>query len=128
MSFRLGTNSRKNLEGVDPELIKLIENALKRTKIDFGIPSLGGLRTAEEQKKLFLAGKSTLDGTEKLSRHQSGQAFDIFAYVDGRASWNKRHLMQCAVAILETASQMGIALEYGGNWSSFPDYPHFERA
>jgi len=35
------------------------------------------LRTAEEQKKLYKAGKSLCDGYKKISKHQLGRAMDI---------------------------------------------------
>lgn len=38
------------------------------------------LRSAEEQNRLFKAGKSKCDGYEKKSRHQFGKAVDIYFY------------------------------------------------
>lgn len=126
MTFKLGTSSRKNLEGVNPKLIQVIEYALTKSKVDFGIPKLGGMRTSLEQRKLFIEGKSQLDGYEKKSAHQSGDAFDIFAYVDGKASYEEKDLLQCATAILHAASVHGLALEWGGLWLNFVDMPHFQ--
>ena len=51
--FNLSTNSINNLAGVDGRLIDIADLAIKLTNIDFGIPSTGGLRTAEVQAKLF---------------------------------------------------------------------------
>ena len=45
--------------------------------------SQDGLRSEEEQQKLFDAGKSQ---TMK-SKHLTGDAVDLMAYVDGKASW-----------------------------------------
>lgn len=126
--FKLGKNSRKNLYGVDADLFQVVELALTISKVDFGIPQYGGVRTAEEQQTLYKAGKSTLDGFLKESNHQSGRAFDVFAYVDGKASWDKYHLHQVATAVLAAASQLGVKLAWGGHWSSFSDLPHFEKA
>ena len=125
--FFLGDRSRQRLEGVDKELIQVIELALAITKIDFGIPEHGGKRTAEQQLELFQSGASKADGTRFLSRHQSGQAFDVFAYVDGKASWNEQYLTHIATAILSAASILGVPLKWGGHWRSFTDMPHFER-
>jgi len=125
--FTLSENSKKNLYGVDAELFAVVELALTITKVDFGIPRYGGKRTAGEQNALYKAGKSKLDGYNKLSYHQTGKAFDVFAYVDGKASWSAKHLTHVATAILAAASHLGVALEWGGHWSSFVDMPHFQK-
>lgn len=124
--FRLSNTSKQRLTGVDSQLIAVIDSALTISLIDFGIPADGGLRTAERQNELFEAGASKLDGYSKKSRHQSGNAFDVFAYVDGKASWDELHLTHIATAILSAASQLGVPLRWGGHWRNFKDMPHFE--
>lgn len=126
MKFQLSKRSQQRLEGVNPDLVLVICRALEITKVDFGIPADGGFRSAEQQKALFDAGKSQLDGYTKLSNHQSGNAFDVFAYVDGKASWDKDDLTEVATAILAAASELGVALAWGGHWKKFVDMPHFE--
>ena len=126
--FKLGTNSIQNLDGVNSELYKVIELALTISKVDFGIPRDGGLRTAERQNELYKDKKSQLDGFIKKSNHQTGNAFDVFAYVDGKASWDEYHLHEVATAVLAAASQLGVALVWGGHWRNFIDMPHFELA
>jgi peptidoglycan L-alanyl-D-glutamate endopeptidase CwlK len=124
--FNLGTNSIKNLAGVDGRLIDIADLAIKLTNIDFGIPSTGGLRTAEVQAKLFEDGVSKADGVNNKSYHQSGKALDVYAYVDGKASWDKLHLSLIAAAMLQASAQLGYELTWGGLWKSWQDYPHFE--
>tara|TARA_R110000764_G_scaffold205982_1_gene291291 strand:+ start:114 stop:497 length:384 start_codon:yes stop_codon:yes gene_type:complete len=123
--YYLGKSSAANLSGVNPLLIQVVTLALKLTNVDFGIPSSGGLRTPEQQRKLFDLKASPLDGTIKISNHQSGNAFDVFAYVDGKASWDIGHLNEVATAVLAAASQLGVKLAWGGHWKR-PDRPHFE--
>ena len=124
--YYLGKSSAANLSGVNPLLIQVVTLALKLTNVDFGIPSSGGLRTPEQQRKLFDIKASQLDGTIKISNHQSGNAFDVFAYVDGKASWDIGHLNEVATAVLSAASQLGVKLAWGGHWKRFVDRPHFE--
>ena len=124
--YYLGKSSAANLSGVNPLLIQVVTLALKLTSVDFGIPSSGGLRTPEQQRKLFDLKASQLDGTIKISNHQSGNAFDVFAYVDGKASWDIDHLNEVATAVLAAASQLGVKLAWGGHWKRFVDRPHFE--
>ena len=74
----------------------------------------------------FHAGLSKCDGYEKISSHQTGEALDVYAYVDGNASWEEHHLAMVATAMLQSASQLGVGLEWGGLWKSFIDMPHFQ--
>lgn len=106
------------MQGVSPDLIAVANLAIKITKVDFGIPKDGGVRTAKRQKQLFHNGKSKADGIDDLSRHQSGEALDFYAYVDGQASWQEDHLAMVACAFLQAASMLGIKLNWGGLWSS----------
>lgn len=126
MTYHLSDTSKKHLDGVDPDCMRVIERALEITKVDFGIPKSGGLRTVEQQMALYSAGLSQLDGINRKSKHQSGKAFDVFAYVDDKASWDETHLLHVATAILAAASQLKVPLAWGGHWTSFVDMPHFE--
>lgn len=125
--YRLSKSSIRNLDGVHPELVGVVKLAIQITKVDFGIPSTGGYRTAEAQHKLFLDGKSKSDGYKSKSNHQTGNAVDVYAYVDGKASWQHEHLSQVACAMLEAAIRLDVNLRWGGLWKSFIDMPHFER-
>lgn len=126
MAFRFSNKSLEILSGVNPKLEAVAKRALQLSKVDFGIPSSGGMRTEAEQYELYMQGKSQLDGHKKKSYHQTGNALDVFAYVDGKASWDEYHLHQVAVAMLQAASELGVHLEWGGHWNSFIDMPHFQ--
>lgn len=126
MSFKLSQKSLENMAGVDHRLIRIAEMAIAITRIDFGIPADGGVRTASRQNELFKAGKSKLDGFNKKSEHQSGKALDFYAFVDGKASWDPEHLSQVAAAFLQSASMLGYKLNWGGLWKSFVDMPHVQ--
>tara|TARA_B100000795_G_scaffold259810_1_gene235105 strand:- start:1471 stop:1860 length:390 start_codon:yes stop_codon:yes gene_type:complete len=126
MSFKLGKNSINNLVGVDGRLIAIADLAITLSNIDFGIPSTGGLRSTEDQAKLFEDGVSKADGVNDKSYHQSGKALDVYAYVDGKASWDKLHLALIASSMLQASAQLGYKLKWGGLWKSWQDMPHFE--
>lgn len=126
MAFRFSQRSLDNRAGVDERLIAVSDRAMALSVVDFGIPSSGGLRTVDQQKALFKSGHSNCDGVVKKSRHQSGAALDFYAYVDGRASWSSEHLCLVAAAHLQAASELGVALQWGGLWTAFRDLPHIE--
>lgn len=123
---RFSTTSYTRMHGIDPSLIKVAQRALELSPIDFGIPEYGGLRTAAEQNELYRKGLSQRDGYERKSYHQSGSALDVFAFVDGKASWEEAHLTTVAAAMLQAASEFGVRMRWGGHWLDFRDMPHFE--
>ena len=125
-NFSLSTRSHERMKGVDHSLIDIANCAIEITKIDFGIPQYGGLRSRDDQYRLFVEGKSNADGYNKLSKHQSGKALDFYAYVDDKASWEKEHLSQIAAAFLQAAIELGIKIRWGGLFKSFLDMPHIE--
>jgi peptidoglycan L-alanyl-D-glutamate endopeptidase CwlK len=134
MMYWFGNKSEERLKSVVIAMQHIMREAIKSSPIDFGIPEYGGWRSAEEQHQLFLDGKSTLDGYIKKSEHQDRKAIDIYAYVNGKASWKMQHLNLLAGHIIGTANRMGYKLRWGGdfngNWSSddedFVDAVHFE--
>lgn len=124
--FKFSERSVARMVGVNSSLIVLAYKAIKISVIDFGIPEYGGIRTLEEQYQLWDEGKSKCDGTDKKSFHQTGNALDFYAYVDGKASWEEEHLALVAAAFLQSASAAGLRLEWGGFWTGFRDMPHVQ--
>jgi peptidoglycan L-alanyl-D-glutamate endopeptidase CwlK len=134
MAYKLSTTSRGRLNGVNSTLIAIIEAAITDSPYDFGIPPDGGLRTTERQKELYAQGRTKAgnivtqtDGVKKKSVHQSGNAFDIYAFVDGKASWEAKYYEPIARHIQKVAlEQFGVKLVWGGDWSHFRDLPHLQ--
>ena len=124
--FRLGKNSLNNMVGVRSEMVEICHEAIRISTIDFGIPKGGGKRTAEYQNDLYMDGKSKCDGYVSKSKHQSGDALDFYAYVDGKASWEKEHLAIIGAAFLQAAINLGYRIKWGGVWKGFCDMPHVE--
>lgn len=116
--FSLSSSSKQHRNGVDRRLIEISDLAIKITKIDFGIPEFGGVRTTEEQGELYADGKSKADGVNNLSNHQSGNALDFYAFINGKASWEHEHLAMVAAAHLQAASMLGYKINWGGLWKS----------
>ena len=110
MAYTLSSRSLDKLEGVNEDLVKVVQRAIELTKIDFGV--IYGMRTLEEQKKLFDAGKSQ---TMK-SKHLTGDAVDLMAYVDGKASWELNLYDDLADAMKWAATEEGVAIRWGAAW------------
>lgn len=124
--FNFSKRSHERMITADVRLVEIAMLAIKLTKVDFGIPAMGGMRTIAEQRFLFDKGASLCDGLIDVSKHQSGLALDVYAYVDGKASWKDDHLTMVAVAMLQAANVLGYRLSWGGLWVNFKDYPHFQ--
>ena len=124
---QLSKRSLARLAGVNPLLIAIVTDAVKESPYDFGIPKYGGMRAAKDQKELYDKGKSRCDGYNKKSYHQSGNAFDIFGYHNGKATWDKQVLTAIARHIQKVArDNYKVELTWGGDWTSFVDMPHFQ--
>lgn len=120
MTYVLSDLSRRRLKGVHPDLVALVEDAIRTTEIDFLV--VEGCRTKARQRKLVSAGKSTTMN----SRHLTGHAVDLCA-IDGKTlHWGAPHHDIIANAMKEAASERGIDLEWGGDWKTFVDPPHFQ--
>lgn len=116
----LTDRDRTRLKGVHPDLVKVVERAAEITAVDFIITE--GLRTAARQRELVKAGASqTLN-----SRHLTGHAVDVAARVAGQIRWDWPLYYKLAAAFKQAAAELQVALEWGGDWKSFKDGPHFQ--
>ncbi len=120
MPFKLGLRSKLRLRGVHPDLVKVVELAITRSDVDFTV--LEGLRTVSRQKELVAAGASTILN----SRHITGHAVDLGAWLNGSVRWDWALYHNIAKAMKSAAAELGITITWGGDWRSFPDGPHFE--
>jgi len=114
----LNVRSEKNLSGVHPDLVKVVRKASESAS--FVVTE--GLRTAERQAQLVAAGASQ---TTK-SRHLTGHAVDLAALVGTEIRWDWPLYAQLAKAMKQAAQQLVIPIEWGGDWKTFKDGPHFQ--
>jgi len=115
--------------------------AIKITNIDFGIAE--GHRSIVLQQKYYKQGKSKIDGINKMGKHNYNPslAVDIYAYVNGKAIWDKEHLsylsgiIHAVTELLYKEGKITHKIRWGGNWDmdgtilldqSFDDRPHYE--
>ena len=101
----------KKLKGVDEGLVAVVKDAIGITKIDFGVTF--GLRTLEEQKKLYESGRSQ---TMK-SKHLDGRAVDLVAYFGSDISWELNVYDDICDAMAEAARKNNVAIKWGAAWS-----------
>ena len=109
--FRLSTRSMSRLEGINSDLITVVTEAIKLTKVDFGVTC--GMRTVEEQEKLVASGASQ---TMK-SKHLEGRAVDLVAYVGSSVTWQLNMYDDLADSMAKAAKDLGVPLKWGAAWT-----------
>jgi len=121
MTRQYSARSVKSLRGIHPDLRRVIDRALQDSPLDFVV--IEGLRTPERQKQLVASGASkTLN-----SRHITGHAVDLVPVgPNGKAAFDWPLYDKLGPAVKAAAQAEGVAIVWGGDWSSFRDGPHFE--
>lgn len=121
MTRKYSARSLKNLNGIHPDLRRVIDRALQDSPLDFVV--IEGLRTKERQKQLVAQGASKTMN----SRHITGHAVDLVPIgPNGKAAFDWPLYDVLGPAVKEAAVKEGVALKWGGDWTSFKDGPHFE--
>jgi peptidoglycan L-alanyl-D-glutamate endopeptidase CwlK len=121
MTRTFGSRSTKNMNGIHPDLRLVLDKALEDSPLDFVV--IEGLRTKERQKQLVASGAS-----ERLdSRHITGHAVDLLPIgPNGKPAFDWPLYDQLGPAVKKAANDLGIELDWGGDWKKFKDGPHFE--
>lgn len=140
--FELSRNSLNKLGTCDERIQVVFQAAIADSPFDYGITH--GFRAQSEQFALYMQGRAKrgskivvldkakivtyCDGYVKKSRHNEApsQAVDIVAYNSGRITWEPFYYKAIASHIFDVARAKGVDLVWGGNWTGFKDYPHFE--
>jgi peptidoglycan L-alanyl-D-glutamate endopeptidase CwlK len=117
MPYKLGTRSLQNLSGVHPDMVAVVKRAIEISEQDFSV--IEGIRNINRQRELVKSGASTTMN----SRHLTGHAVDIAPYP---ISWEWEYFYPIADAMKQAAEELDIDLEWGGDWKSFPDGPHYQ--
>lgn len=119
--YSLSAKSLDRLKGLHPDLVKIVERAIEITDIDFSVGE--GLRSITRQKELYQQGATTTMN----SRHLTGHAVDLIALdEDGKVSWDWKYYHPLATAMKQAAKEVGVSIEWGGDWNTFKDGPHYQ--
>jgi len=149
MTYVLGATSLARLEGVHPDLVRVVKRAIQLTSQDFAV--ICGVRTLAEQKRLYAQGRTApgpiVTWTLK-SRHLPvkdaktggvyGRAVDMPPYP---ISWentpaNLARFDTVAKAMFQASAELGVPIRWGADWDrdgkprerGETDSPHFELA
>lgn len=120
MTYVLGPRSLERLQGVHPDLVRVVKRAIATTTLDFTV--LEGMRTLARQKQLMAQGATKTMN----SRHLTGHAVDLAPVIDGAVSWDWPLYHRLAPVVFAAAEEEGVPLEWGGRWTKFRDGPHWQ--
>lgn len=134
-----GQGSLTALKGVHPDLVMLFKEVLK--EIDHTV--IQGLRSREEQDRLFAEGKSKVKGDSPGAKHVLGLALDVAPYpvvfpenckTQGERIKTYGRFYFFAGYVLGRAKELGLRVRWGGDFdgdfnfydNTFDDLVHFE--
>ena len=125
-NFQLSQRSLTRLAGVHPDLVDVVKLAIQRTAVDFTV--VEGVRTVAQQREYVARGASKTMASYHLPQADGlGRAVDLAPLVGGAIPWNNWQAFADLAAVVKTcAAELGVPVEWGGDWTSFKDGPHFQ--
>jgi len=115
MTFKLSSRSLGKLEGVNSVLVDTVKRAIEVSKVDFGV--IYGVRSLEEQEKLYKAGRSqTMKSRHLIQQDGTSHAVDLMAYDGSDPSWDIVMYDDIADAMKEAAIETGVKICWGAAW------------
>lgn len=125
MSITLSQRSLERLQGAHPDLAKVIMRAAAISSVDFTV--LEVLRTVARQKELVAKGASkTMNSRHLPGKDGKSRAVDIAPMINGKVSWDWPLYHKLAPIIKQAAKDVGVPIEWGGDWRTFKDGPHWQ--
>lgn len=141
--YKLSKRSLTNLQGVNTNLVKVVQRAIEIAKQDFMVTE--GLRSREQCCINYGKGRTAQQCTQKgvpakyaqpniskvtwlnnpfASKHSQGRAVDLVPYP---VDWNDlAKFRSIAEAMKQAAKELNVTINWGGDWQKTKDYPHFE--
>jgi peptidoglycan L-alanyl-D-glutamate endopeptidase CwlK len=121
----------RRIEDLDPR-VQDGAKAILRAWADKGLDVLvtATFRSMEEQDRLYRQGRDGHPGPRVTnakagqSLHNHGRAMDVVPLVNGKALWDAESPLWRIM--YQVARQADPRISWGGNWSGFKDWPHYE--
>lgn len=138
-TYKFSPKSLAKLEGVHPDLQRVVSRAMTYQIIDFSVNE--GVRTRERQAMLVAQGKSQTMNSKHLKQLDGyGHAVDLYPSPIDMVKLNKSNPVEvCRFGVLAglmllAAKEECVRIKWGGDWDgdgqtldhSFFDAPHFE--
>lgn len=126
--MKLPPASIAKLRGVHPDLVRVVLRCAEDwTAVESGFIVTCGTRTIEEQKVLVATGASkTMRSRHIPAANGFSHAVDLAAMVQGKLRWDWPLYSVIAKAMKAAAKAEKVPLEWGGDWATFKDGPHYQ--
>lgn len=125
MAYKLSRRSLSHLDGVHPDLVKVVKRAIELTPYDFLVHE--GLRDIETQREYYESGASTTMNSRHLKQSDGyAHAVDLYVLIGNKQTWEHKYFRKVVQAIMTAAIELGVQLEAGALWRDFLDSPHFQ--
>lgn len=113
------------LAGVHPDIVRVIRRAAADGAV---FVVLEGVRSVERQRQLVKRGASkTVNSRHIPAANGFSHAVDIAPLEDdGDVSWAWPDYYPLAKAVKAAAAAENVPLEWGGDWRTFKDGPHWQ--
>ena len=124
----LNASSLAKLKRVHPDLVRVVNRCARDWKDKtFQFIVTCGPRTIEEQRLLVAKGASkTMRSRHLIAKNGFSHAIDVAATLEGKVRWDWPLYDKIAKAMKAAAKAEKVPLEWGGDWTSFKDGPHFQ--
>ena len=121
MTYKYSNKSLKNLNTCDIKLAFLFMAVIEQ--IDCSI--ICGYRGYKDQEKAFNKGTSLAHFGQSKHNKSPSMAVDVLPYPF--KGWDDlEQFDRLAEVVKRTADDMNIKIKWGGDWSRFADFPHWE--
>jgi len=130
--FALGKACEAKLVGVHPDLARVVRAAAASCEQKFIV--FEGVRTIARERSLIARGASALKNpfrcrhvpTQDAKYGLVGHAVDLVPLVEGRPQWLWPQIYPIARAMKAAALAEQVTIEWGGDWRTFKDGPHYQ--
>ncbi|WP_254596532.1 M15 family metallopeptidase [Achromobacter aegrifaciens] len=124
--FQLSQRSLSRLVGVHPDLAAIVKLAIQRTPMDFTV--VEGVRTLARQRENVAKGASQTLASYHLPQADGlSHAIDLAPLIAGAIPWNNwQAFADLAQVVKACAAELGVPVEWGGDWKTLKDGPHFQ--
>lgn len=125
MTWKLSNRSKQCLQGVHPDLVRVVNRTLEISPYDFGITE--GVRNIETQKRYVAEGKSKTMNSYHLKQEDGySYAVDFAVYLGSNITWEIGYYRKVIQSFMTAAIELGVQIEAGGLWRTFVDGPHIQ--
>ena len=129
MAYKFGKRSQANLNQCTPVLKELMTRSLMTSNSDFSV--ICGHRGEEEQNEAYRKGHSKLKFPQSKHNKFPSEAVDVVPYpldwTDTASFEELSEHIKHIWSMMEAEKATGDwELQWGGDWKSFKDMPHYE--